>query len=661
VAPIMLDGRRCAPVAARTLGSVRAVLPPFDDGPANSMFEFLSTIVRRATRVSLLCALAGLVGSISAYAQFQAARAALTPSPAASLPEPIYWKQSLFLIPYQWSSAADPGAAQAVLLFVSKDRGASWQKISEARPQVKAFNYHADGDGDYCFALRTIDHNGQAQPPGPYGPELRVIVDTTMPRIESLAAHYRSDGALQIQWRGSDANLDPTSWKFEVQLEGSETWQPLAGIAMMPIPGSAAAGPPGTSEGLATWQPPPGVRPRALRATVYDRAGNSAAYGAAIAGGPAAEAVATPTRGDSPPTTVQGWVSPSEAPRGTQSSTVPASQPITGAIARAPFRLSDGATSAPGEPFTSFGNPIGIGTPLSSTDTLADGAVPGPEQASQRVSPLQPHREATAPVRRASLTRLPMVDGSPAPPLTDSTSQASSTNPLGTTPTTFSLPPGVTPKHVGSRTFALEYELEDFGRGGIAKVELWGTRDGGQTWRLFTSDSDHRTPIIVTVDDAGTYGFRILAESAAGPAAHPPRAGEAPELWVDVDLHQPVVELTSVQLGDGNLADQLLIQWRADDDNLDSRPIALFYSSRPAGPWTAVATNLANTGYYAWQLPRYLPERFYLRIEARDSAGNLAAFQTREPVVISTSPPTARLRDAATVGPASVGSDGAYR
>ena len=60
-------------------------------------------------------------------------------APAAPLPEPIFWKQHLFLIPYQWGSAAEPGAARAVWLFVSKDRGASWQKISEAKPDVKAF------------------------------------------------------------------------------------------------------------------------------------------------------------------------------------------------------------------------------------------------------------------------------------------------------------------------------------------------------------------------------------------------------------------------------------------------------------------------------------------------------------------------------------------
>src|SRR3954465_9461257 len=99
------------------------------------------------------------------YQQPPAAQVATAP---AMLPEPIYWKQHLFLIPSQWGSAAEPGAARAVWLFVSKDRGASWQKISEAKPDVKAFNYRAEGDGEYWFAVRTFDKQGRAWPQGPY-------------------------------------------------------------------------------------------------------------------------------------------------------------------------------------------------------------------------------------------------------------------------------------------------------------------------------------------------------------------------------------------------------------------------------------------------------------------------------------------------------------
>src|SRR5262245_8175338 len=386
----------------------------------------MSLATRHKSSAVWLCALSAVLWSTCAWAQFAppasqpAAAPTPTAPPAAPLPEPIYWKHDLFLIPYQWSSAADPSAAQAVWLLVSKDRGASWQKISEARPQVKAFNYRAEGDGEYWFAIRTIDRNGRPLPTEPYQPELRVIVDTSMPRIEGLAVQYGSDGALQIQTHASDTNLDSASWKFEVQLDASETWQPLAGVAM-------------TSDGQATWQPPAGARPRTLRATVYDRAGNSAAFGAAIPGTPIDTVGVGAAANAVLPTTVQGWVSASDVPPSTSQS-VDASTPQSwpaGAIARTPFRLSDGAAPAPGDQVTSYGNPRGVGTPLvvrnsfanpetqtGSNPTASQGAVTVAPRGSARdnsptpnITPLEPFRETNQTFRHASLTRLPAVDG----------------------------------------------------------------------------------------------------------------------------------------------------------------------------------------------------------------------------------------------------------
>jgi hypothetical protein len=177
----------------------------------------------------------------------------------------------------------------------------------------------------------------------------------------------------------------------------------------------------------------------------------------------------------------------------------------------------------------------------------------------------------------------------------------------------------------------LEYDLDNAGAG-VSRVELWGTRDGGKTWSRYTQDDDNRSPLIVTVDDEGLYGFRIVIQTAGSTLAEPPRSGDAPELWVAVDLKRPTVELTAVERGQGNVADHLILHWRAGDNNLEPHPIAIFYSSQPGGPWSAIATNLENTGEYSWRVERYVPSRFYLRIEAHDTAGNLAAFQTRQPI-----------------------------
>jgi hypothetical protein len=611
-------------------------------------------------------------------------------APIVALPEPIYWKQHLFLIPYQWGSAAEPGAARAVWLFVSKDRGASWQKISEAKPDVKAFNYRAEGDGEYWFAVRTFDKQGRAWPQGPYQPELRVIVDTTLPRIAEFRAHAAPNGAIDIQARVADSNLDPNTWKFEWQADIAAAWQPitLQGATVQPIGNTGI--PLGGSLIRALWQPLPGTRPIALRGIVMDRAGNSATYQVRLDGRPSVSgplltppglstAVALPAAPPQPApvlpsanalqatSAAQGWTSigggsntaapTNQATSPNPGATLPQTQSWPAANAtHAPFQLWTNATAAKDDGVTAYGSPqlfaappaqvartvptneappiearyAGITKPPSNS---INAAVPSMPTAPQ-LATLEPYRESAA-----NPTVVPPATASPVstskPILRDVTPVDSPASPH--------TPPSA-PKLVGSRTFALEYDLDDAGLGGVSKVELWGSRDGGKTWNRYAQDDDNRSPLIVTVDEEGLYGFRIVVQNAGGAIAEPPRAGDSPELWVSVDLKRPVVELTAIDRGQGNMVDHLVLRWKAADNNLEPRPIALFYSSRPTGPWSAIATNLENTGEYAWRVERYVPARFYLRVEARDTAGNLAAFQTREPVEFSPPNLAGRLR-----------------
>ncbi len=571
-----------------------------------------------------------------------------------SLPAPIFWKQNLFLIPYQWSSAAEPSSAVLVTLYVSKDRGANWQKISEAKPQVKAFNYRAEGDGEYWFAVRTIDNLGHSSPFGPFQPELRVIVDTTIPRIEELHARSTLTGAIDIQCRATDANLEPASLRYEAQIDASGTWHP---VPAQPVQDTAY---PALGSLLhSTFQPSAGVHLVAIRATISDKAGNSTVYQTPLETTPlmSGPSFSQPTIAPLP-SNPSAAISPP--------STLPQTQPWpAGGMANAPFQLwTSGKTSAD-DGVTAFGNPT-ISKPSATTResspspfataanqprvpaqfagavktsdagwTSASTATPtGPQ-----FSPLEPFREpsSTAPPTQAagpSLVPLNQLNrAAPTPGITPIDTAASPTH-----------RPTSPPKLVGSRTFALEYDLDDAGSEGVARVELWGTRDGGQSWNRYTVDNDNRSPLITTVDSEGLYGFKILVQSATGAPITAPRSGEEPELWVSVDLHRPTVELTTIERGEGNLSDHLILHWRAQDNNLESKPIGLFFSSRPTGPWSVIATNLENTGDYAWRVERYVPSRIYLRIEARDIAGNLAAFQTREPIEFSSVPIAGRLK-----------------
>src|SRR5262249_18317629 len=148
-----------------------------------------------------LCFFGAATLFVASYAIGQTAAPA---PPAATAPpavETIYWRQNLFLIPYQWTATTDPNSADVVWLYVSKDRGATWQKISDAKPQVRAFNYHAEADGEYWFAIRTIDKHGRSWPEGPMQAELKVIVDTSIPRFGDLSGARGDGDTLNVHWQ----------------------------------------------------------------------------------------------------------------------------------------------------------------------------------------------------------------------------------------------------------------------------------------------------------------------------------------------------------------------------------------------------------------------------------------------------------------------------
>lgn len=213
-----------------------------------------------------------------------------------------------------------------------------------------------------------------------------------------------------------------------------------------------------------------------------------------------------------------------------------------------------------------------------------------------------------------------------------------------------SLPPGTTPRMVNMPAFELEYQVDAIGPSGIAKVELWGTRDGGRNWSSFGLDHDRQSPMLVTVKEEGVYGFVVAVENGVGLGGGPPPAGRAPDIWIGVDLSKPVLQFTAVQQGAGQEAGQLLLRWTAEDWQLCLRPIALYYSESAAGPWNPIVVGVENTGEYRWTIDQRIPERLFLRIEARDEAGNLGIAETAKPVVLDRLRPSVRIQDVRPIG-----------
>ena len=195
-----------------------------------------------------------------------------------------------------------------------------------------------------------------------------------------------------------------------------------------------------------------------------------------------------------------------------------------------------------------------------------------------------------------------------------------------------------------SNRFSLEYELESVGRQGVDAVELYGSTDGGASWKFWGQDPDKASPFDIETNEEGSFGFRIVVVSANGLASPRPQANEDPDIVVVVDQSKPQVRITGAQYGEGDRTGSLVIRYDCSDANLMTRPITLSFSDRVDGPWTTIAAGLRNEGDYIWPGDPQLPRQFYIRIDASDNAGNMGSYILDRPIDAQGLAPRARIR-----------------
>jgi hypothetical protein len=200
--------------------------------------------------------------------------------------------------------------------------------------------------------------------------------------------------------------------------------------------------------------------------------------------------------------------------------------------------------------------------------------------------------------------------------------------------------PGATNvRMVNSKRISINYELKEVGKSGIAVVELWYTRNEGRSWQKYDEKTTPQSPYVVTVNDEGLYGFTLVAKNRAGGGEPPPKVGDSPQVWVEVDLTKPVVHIGSVDVGRGAEAGTLTINYTATDKNIARQPISLSYAEKPDGPWTPIIQGEENTGRYVWRMPESVPFEFHVRVDAMDRAGNVGRAESAKPVIVDLSQP----------------------
>ena len=273
-----------------------------------------------------------------------------------TLPPIVATKQHFFAIPFRISPPENPNQApREVQLYVSGDRGATWQLYTRAEPTQRQFLFRAASDGEYWFAVRTVDRQGHGRPAKITAPGMRVAIDTAPPRLE-LSAQSEPDGSVALHWTLEEPLPKLESLKLSYRVGDQGLWQAIP-LEMDDVQrrGSIA-------QGKLQWQPyaPGEVQ---IRAETIDAAGNFAVGHAIVAVAPGQREKTSPTTTSPEPAPHSNvaqdhWRSKAEA------------APSSGD--RAPAAAS-GAITAPVEPNAS-GGPSAPPAATAPADAPADEA-----------------------------------------------------------------------------------------------------------------------------------------------------------------------------------------------------------------------------------------------------------------------------------------------
>ena len=144
------------------------------------------------------------------------------PVPQGTQPRQTFSDSPAFRIPFNITDPAMLQQIAEVHLYVSADRGLSWEYAGATAPNQMAFPFRADHDGEFWFAVRTRDRQDRLYPPDmdQVRPKLRVVVDTTEPSVV-VRPMPRRGGVVGVHWTVHDENLDIDSFALEYQIQGA--------------------------------------------------------------------------------------------------------------------------------------------------------------------------------------------------------------------------------------------------------------------------------------------------------------------------------------------------------------------------------------------------------------------------------------------------------
>ncbi|MEM8733998.1 MAG: hypothetical protein AAGG44_07245, partial [Planctomycetota bacterium] len=532
-----------------------------------------------------------------------------------------------------------------VQLWVSTDQGANWQMHGVKGPdhgQGNSFDFKAAAEGLYLFSVQTVDRAGNSFPS--QTPPLRVFVDTSAPK-SAMRADVNEMGQLVVDIRVADDNLVPTTAELRARTDRDPNWQQvrigeftrvdevLQSRTILDVPACREIGlvfsvkDKAQNQGEATFQykmprtatgpsdmtlaSTPGAGPLSPRQPIRSAPLNPTANGQVQV----AQQRIPELNG------AQAWV-PSTSPT-TNSANNHSASNLSGQSnvdPRSVVSLSSPGTTGPGR-LASNGS-VGAGNEYAN----ADGLMLSGSNASGVTNP-QAYEELPlpAPNGNGAASRNPPAGNVPGtaynqamPHYTNQQAPSARTTPAipespsstesrQDAPMSEPSPPVESESafgrafHCKSRMFSLDYSVEALGGTTLSEIVLWGTQDGGRTWEAWDKDPDRQSPFDVEVGNDGLFGFRMVIVGANGLVSNQPKAGDAADVWINIDTAVPTAKITRAVYGEGPEDGMLVIDYSAGDGHLVDKPITFAYSESVEGPWQTIATNVKNSGIYLWK------------------------------------------------------------
>jgi len=122
-----------------------------------------------------------------------------------------------------------PSGISRIDIYVTRDQGRTWEKLAEDTKMRSPASVKLPGEGLYGVRLAIVNGHGFGgrAPKSGDRAQFHFEVDMTAPRAEFRPCEI-VDGAIDLKWNVSDANLGADPINLFYRTRADESWQPIA-------------------------------------------------------------------------------------------------------------------------------------------------------------------------------------------------------------------------------------------------------------------------------------------------------------------------------------------------------------------------------------------------------------------------------------------------